>query len=103
MIRERLGEGDGGVIHYATWRGLDVVAKMLKTEADKEGTVNMSVAKADLINEISVLSRLRHPNLVMFLGACTIGEPMIILNEFMSGGNLVSFACMRHALAPPLP
>ena len=26
--------------------------------------------------------------LVMFLGACTIGVPLIILNEYMSGGNL---------------
>jgi hypothetical protein len=31
----KLGEGDGGVIFYAHWRGLDVVAKMLKTDADE--------------------------------------------------------------------
>lgn len=41
---------------HATWRGLDVVAKMLKT-SDQESTISKSVAKADLINEISVLSR----------------------------------------------
>lgn len=31
----KLGEGDGGVIFYAHWRGLDVVAKMLKTDSDE--------------------------------------------------------------------
>lgn len=71
---------------------MDVVAKMLKTqESDPNGNICHDVAKADLINEISILSRLRHPNLVMFLGACTIGEPMIILNEFMAGGNLEDY------------
>lgn len=40
-------------------------------------------------------TRLRHPNLVMFLGACTIGEPLIILNEYMSGGEAIA-----NALAP---
>ena len=46
--------GDGGVIYHAHWRGLDVVAKMLKTESDQPSAINAAVAKADLINEISV-------------------------------------------------
>lgn len=29
QIRQRLGQGDGGVIHLAKWRGLVCVAKML--------------------------------------------------------------------------
>ena len=51
--------GDGGVIYHAHWRGLDVVAKMLKTESDQPSAINAAVAKADLINEISVLSLAR--------------------------------------------
>mmetsp|Transcript_3699 Transcript_3699/g.7660 ORF Transcript_3699/g.7660 Transcript_3699/m.7660 type:complete len:367 (+) Transcript_3699:150-1250(+) len=90
-LTSKLGEGDGGVIYHAHWRGLDVVAKMLKTEGDKPSVVENAVAKADLINEISVLSRLRHPNLIMFLGACTVKEPLIILNEYLSGGNLEDY------------
>jgi len=45
---------------------------MLKTESDRASAIDASVARADLINEISVLSRLRHPNLVMFLGGMSI-------------------------------
>ena len=34
-------------------------------------------------------SHLRHPNLVLFLGACTVGnEPLVIVSEFMAGGSL---------------
>lgn len=29
QIKQRLGQGDGGVIHLAKWRGLMCVAKML--------------------------------------------------------------------------
>jgi len=88
QLTTKLGEGDGGVIYHAHWRGLDVVAKMLKTEGDRPSAMDGEVARADLINEISVLSRLRHPNLVMFLGACTVKEPLIILNEYLSGVSL---------------
>ena len=36
----------------------------------------------DMVNEVSTVSHLRHPNLVLFLGACTKGdEPLMILNE----------------------
>lgn len=95
-LGDKVGEGDGGIIMHAQWRGLDVVAKMLKTENDKDGQISASIARADLINEISVLSRLRHPNLVMFLGACTIGEPLVILNEYMSGGNLEDYLLKKR-------
>mmetsp|Transcript_27325 Transcript_27325/g.42696 ORF Transcript_27325/g.42696 Transcript_27325/m.42696 type:complete len:400 (+) Transcript_27325:524-1723(+) len=98
QLTSKLGEGDGGVIFHAHWRGLDVVAKMLKVEreAGTVGTQDNAVARADLINEISVLSRLRHPNLVMFLGACTVKEPLIILNEYLSGGNLEDFLLKKR-------
>jgi len=35
-----------------------------------------------------VLSHLRHPNLVLFLGACLEDSPAWILNEFLEGGSL---------------
>jgi hypothetical protein len=56
-LSDKLGEGDGGVIHHAHWRGLDVVAKMLKTDVGDEGSISSKIARADLTNEISVLSR----------------------------------------------
>ena len=35
QLTDKLGEGDGGVIYHAHWRGLDVVAKMLKADTDR--------------------------------------------------------------------
>lgn len=40
------------------------------------------------MREIGLLSKLRHPDLVMFLGACVEHTPPLVLTEFMEGGDL---------------
>lgn len=57
----------------------------------------------DMVNEISTVSHLRHPNLVLFLGACTQEDgPLLLLNEFMAGGCLETrFAQKRRELCHP--
>ena len=99
-VGKRMGQGAGGVIYHAKWRGLDVVAKMLRPEGERDGNINREVARNDLINEICLLSHLRHPCLVMFLGAVLSpdanGETLLILNEYMSGGNLEDFFTAKH-------
>ena len=39
-------------------------------------------------NEIDLLSRLRHPNLVMFLGACVDAHQPLVVVEYCPGGSL---------------
>lgn len=73
-------KGAAGEIYRAKWRGLDCVAKTWLT-----ATPQMMI---DLGNEISLLSTLRHPHLVMFLGACFTHSPPILLMEYCGGGNL---------------
>uniref|UniRef100_A0A7S0VXF4 Protein kinase domain-containing protein n=1 Tax=Hemiselmis tepida TaxID=464990 RepID=A0A7S0VXF4_9CRYP len=41
-----------------------------------------------MVDELSYISRLRHPNLVLFLGAVTTSSPQMILTEFLSQGSL---------------
>ena len=40
--------------------------------------------------EISLLAHMHHPRVVQFLGACTIGEPWLIVQEYCPGGTLLS-------------
>jgi len=62
----------------------------------------VSLEYHDMINEITVVSHLRHPNLVLFLGACTINEPLLILSEYMENGSLEDrFDLMRKKLGKP--
>lgn len=79
-----IGFGSNGVVYKTYWRGIECVVKMLKKNNDK-------INHDDLINEISIISRLRHPNLVLFLGACTLKEPLLLLYEYMENGNLEDY------------
>jgi len=84
LICEKIDEGNNGIINKAKWRGDVCVVKYLKhnyneTEYD------------DLINEISVISHLRHPKLVLFMGACTLNEPLMLLYEYMPNGSLDTY------------
>lgn len=81
LLYEKLAEGGNGIINKASWRGLKCVVKCLKHN-------NNDIEYQDMINEISVISHLRHPNLVLFLGACTITDPLLLLYEFMPHGSL---------------
>jgi serine/threonine protein kinase len=83
-INERLAEGSNGIINKVKWRGTECVVKYLKHN-------NNETEYEDLINEISVISHLRHPRLVLFLGACTLNEPLMLLYEYMPNGSLDSY------------
>lgn len=47
-----------------------------------------SVAHADILKELRVWSRLRHPNIVAFIGACVSSESPSLICEYMQGGSL---------------
>ena len=96
QVGAEVGRGTGGVVYKCKWRGLECAGKVLCDSSSE------SVEYHDMINEISIISHLRHPNLVLFLGACTMQEPLLILSEFMSGGSLEArYNLMRGKLGKP--
>eukprot|EP00404_Azadinium_spinosum_P001216 CAMPEP_0180425898 /NCGR_PEP_ID=MMETSP1036_2-20121128/5509_1 /TAXON_ID=632150 /ORGANISM="Azadinium spinosum, Strain 3D9" /LENGTH=291 /DNA_ID=CAMNT_0022431419 /DNA_START=75 /DNA_END=950 /DNA_ORIENTATION=+ len=75
-------------VYYATWNRTKVVAKcLLMVEASSP---NDAEERTDeLLHEIEILASLRHPDLVMFLGADLSPEmPVMVISEFMAGGDL---------------
>jgi serine/threonine protein kinase len=83
-----IGYGSNGTVYKILWRGIDCVVKTLNVVDNKN---DYETNHNDLINEISIISRLRHPNLVLFLGACTLKEPIMLLYEYMENGNLENY------------
>ncbi|XP_025614629.1 uncharacterized protein [Arachis hypogaea] len=81
-VGTRVGIGFFGEVFRGIWNGTDVAIKVfLEQDLTAE---NME----DFCNEISILSRLRHPNVILFLGACTKPPHLSMVTEYMEMGSL---------------
>ncbi|KAF0897373.1 hypothetical protein E2562_036496, partial [Oryza meyeriana var. granulata] len=81
-VGTRVGIGFFGEVFRGIWNGTDVAIKVF-LEQDLT-TENME----DFCNEISILSRLRHPNVILFLGACMKPPHLSLVTEYMEMGSL---------------
>ena len=77
LTREELGRGSYATVNVGTFRGLRVAVKSLHTIIISD--YNLALFS----REMSIASRVRHPNLVQFIGATKVGNPLI-LTELMS-------------------
>ncbi|XP_053549110.1 tyrosine-protein kinase Srms [Bombina bombina] len=77
---KKLGEGFFGEVWEGTWVGRERVA--IKTFKQDDMNTN------DFELEINALKNLHHPNLIQLFAVCSIGEPIYIVTELMTNGNL---------------
>lgn len=82
VLKERLGGGSFGTVHLAEWQGTDVAVKIL-VDQDAVGE-----QMKELKREILILKRLRHPNIVLFMGAVTKRPRLSIVTEYLPRGTL---------------
>eukprot|EP00026_Physarum_polycephalum_P001472 Phypoly_transcript_01474.p1 GENE.Phypoly_transcript_01474~~Phypoly_transcript_01474.p1 ORF type:complete len:947 (+),score=238.69 Phypoly_transcript_01474:130-2970(+) len=80
----RIGRGGYGEVYRGMWGGTEVAVKMLFTD-------NMNAKLlSDLRKEVDLLCKLRHPNILLFMGACTEPVTPCIVTEFLGRGSLAS-------------
>ena len=78
FTEEEIGRGGWAAVKVANFRGTKVAAKCFYQE------ILVSQYNRQLFNrEMNMAARLRHPNLVQFIGASLEGEP-VILTELMT-------------------
>lgn len=63
-----LGEGSYGVVYKGTFRGLPVAVKVLKINPSKAIQQRL---EDEFLKEVKMLAELRHPNIILFMGATT--------------------------------
>ncbi|XP_074272434.1 serine/threonine-protein kinase 12-like [Silene latifolia] len=84
-----------GTYRMALWRGTEVAVKTLGDE------VLMDEDRVEAFrDELALLQKIRHPNVVQFLGAVTQSSPMMIVTEFLPKGDLCMFLKRKGALKP---
>ncbi|KAM6586161.1 hypothetical protein CsatB_013163 [Cannabis sativa] len=84
-----------GTYQVAKWNGTKVAVKILDkdTSSDPE---NITAFK----HELTLLEKVRHPNVVQFVGAVTQNMPMMIVLEYHPKGNLGSYLQRKGRLSP---
>jgi len=93
LIR-KIGEGKYGDVYKALYHGFPVACKIIKKElqeSDAEST----------LEELKLMKRLKHPNVVMLMGACLNPlNQVVIVTEYLSRGNLKD--CLTDIKSLPL-
>eukprot|EP00929_Paragymnodinium_shiwhaense_P046785 TRINITY_DN23802_c0_g1_i2.p1 TRINITY_DN23802_c0_g1~~TRINITY_DN23802_c0_g1_i2.p1 ORF type:complete len:498 (-),score=122.06 TRINITY_DN23802_c0_g1_i2:21-1514(-) len=85
-VLECLGVGTSAEVHRASWHGTLVAVKLLRV--DTSGSRWQAPLPAEFERELSILLQLRHPNLVLFMGASTLQNQPLIVSELCEGGTL---------------
>ncbi len=77
LTREKIGGGAYGEVRVATFRGIRVAAKCL------HDLIVSDYNRALFTREMEISSRIHHPNIVQFIGATRVDNP-ILLYELMA-------------------
>lgn len=77
-----LGRGAFGEVRIAKWRNIEIACKSLHM-ADVASYECVQIDRESWCHEIEMLSKLRHPNLVLFLGMCEGPTQTLILTELL--------------------
>ncbi|CAK9875827.1 unnamed protein product [Sphagnum jensenii] len=82
LIGERIGQGSYGKVYRADWQGSDVAVKVFLDQHVQMEAIEEFKA------EVAIMRRLRHPNVVLFMGAVTKPPNLSIITEFCPRGSL---------------
>nr|XP_034574400.1 serine/threonine-protein kinase EDR1-like isoform X2 [Setaria viridis] len=82
VIGERIGLGSYGEVYHADWNGTEVAVKKF-LDQDFYGD-----ALDEFRCEVRIMRRLRHPNIVLFMGAVTRPPNLSIVSEYLPRGSL---------------
>ncbi|CAN0907543.1 Probable serine/threonine-protein kinase SIS8 [Linum grandiflorum] len=88
QLAEEIGQGAFAAVYRAIWNGsvrmlaMDVAVKVYFDNDYKEETLQ------DYTKEIDMMKRLRHPNVLLFMGAVYSPERMAMVTELLPRGSL---------------
>ncbi|KAL0655262.1 hypothetical protein Bca4012_075846 [Brassica carinata] len=85
QIEKKVASGSYGDLHRGTYCSQEVAIKFLKPER-----VNAEMLR-EFSQEVYIMRKIRHKNIVQFLGACTLSPTLCIVTEFMARGSIYDF------------
>ncbi|XP_009408295.2 serine/threonine-protein kinase STY46 isoform X3 [Musa acuminata AAA Group] len=87
---KKIARGSCGDLYRATYLGQDVAVKILRADQLNE------VLLLEFNQEVDILRRVHHKNIVHYIGACVKPTELCIITEYMTGGNLYDHLHKEH-------
>ncbi|XP_059280980.1 serine/threonine-protein kinase STY8-like isoform X2 [Lycium ferocissimum] len=84
-FENKVASGSSGDLYKGTYCSQEVAIKVLKPEQ-----LNMDILK-EFSQEVFIMRKIRHKNVVQFIGACTRAPNLCIVTEYMSRGSIYDF------------
>ncbi|XP_058185185.1 serine/threonine-protein kinase STY17-like isoform X2 [Rhododendron vialii] len=81
----KVGSGSFGDLYKGTYCSQEVAIKVLKADLLNKDMLT------EFAQEVFIMRKIRHKNVVQFIGACTRPPNLCILTEFMSRGSVYNF------------
>lgn len=96
-----IDRGAYGEVFRAAWQGNDVAVKVFSS-----GLLTPD-GMASFQREVFVMNCLRHPNVVLLMGACQTPPKLAIIMEYVGGGSLhkvhVHATCVQTSFSKHIP
>lgn len=95
-ILRLIGHGSFGSVYLAEWHQIRVAVKVLVGKEDvNRGQLELpEQVLRDLQAEVAMMSRMRHPNVVQFMGV--VAAPPALITEYCSRGSLYDCLTAAH-------
>ncbi|BFG17571.1 hypothetical protein CerSpe_038440 [Prunus speciosa] len=81
---KKIASGSYGDLFQGSFCGQDVAIKVLSTE-------RLNETMREFTQEVYIMRKVRHKNVVQLIGACTKPPKLCIVTEFLSGGSMYDF------------
>lgn len=83
QLYDKIGEGSYAEVFVGVWRETLVAVKQNISKNPKH--------EESFLKEIEILSKLKHPNVLLFIGACKTEDGLVLVTEYMENGDLYSY------------
>ncbi|MCL7047330.1 hypothetical protein MKW94_017413 [Papaver nudicaule] len=82
ILGEQIGRGSCATVYHGLWCGSDVAVKVFSNIEYSDDLLRT------FKQEVLLMKRLRHPNVLLFMGAVTSPQHLCIVTEFLPRGSL---------------